>query len=118
MMSKVFVVFASCAALANAAVVPRQATLGGNIISVTGTGSVDIPTTQTQISASISKTTTCDLEKECSGKEAQQEVSKALSDVLDYLKGVDSVSKLTTNSVQLSPEYNYTASPPEITGYT
>lgn len=121
MLSRFLFVFATVAALTQAAVIPRasdSATLG-NILSVTGTGSVDVPTTETLVSASIQASTKCDTSKpahECSGQKAQQQVAQASQEVMDYLKGLDYVSELSTTNVQLQPQYDY-SNGQKLTGY-
>lgn len=87
-----------------------------NSHATSGTGHVDIPTTETKVSASIQKTITCD-DPSCNGSGAQEEVATAAKSVLDYLKSLDSVSELSTTNVQLQPQMNYTDSPPTLTGY-
>lgn len=111
MMSRFLFLFATLAALTQAAIIPREAVTASNIISVQGTGSVDIPTTQTLVSASIEKTTPCDPKNpnECSGRAAQQEVASVSKGVMEYLKGLDTVTDLTTTNVALNPQYDYPA---------
>lgn len=118
MASKFVVVLAAALAVAvSGAVVPRAAD-ANSILSVTGQGSVDVPTTSTQVAASIEKSVKCEEKQKCTGAPAQQAASKALTSVLDYLKTVDSVSKLTTTNVQLQPDYVYAdGQPPKLTGY-
>lgn len=48
-----------------------------------------VPTTSTQVSASIEKSVKCEEKQKCTGAPAQQAASKALTNVLDYLKTVD-----------------------------
>lgn len=112
-------VAAAFAVGANAAIVPR-ATDNSGLLSVTGQGSVEIPTTETQVSASVQKTTSCPDPKNCSGQKAQQEAAAATKSVLDYLKGTDGVTDIVTNNVVLQPQYDYSQdnSPAKLTGYT
>lgn len=106
------------AVVATVAATPRQpAAPTRNVLTVTGTGRVEVPTTLTRISATIEKTTECHQTTACSGRPAQQQVAAALTNIIEYLRSVRAVSDLTTTSVELTPQYNYTATPPVLVGF-
>jgi uncharacterized protein len=69
------------------------------IITVTGQGSVNIPSTQARVGLGV----------EIRGKnasEVQQEVAKRSNDIVNALKSRQ-VDKLQTTGISLQPEYNY-----------
>ncbi|MEY2976014.1 MAG: SIMPL domain-containing protein [Prochlorotrichaceae cyanobacterium] len=79
------------------------------VLSVSGYGSEPVLTTLTSVQLGV----------EAQGKtplEVQQEVAERSSAIVDYLKS-QSVSKLQTQSLNLSPIYDYSDSEQRIVGY-
>jgi uncharacterized protein YggE len=76
---------------AQAASVRSTDSTGANILSVQGQGSVEVPTTETVVSASVQKTVSCKdkAANKCSGQPAQSQASAAMADVMEYLKSVE-----------------------------
>jgi uncharacterized protein len=79
------------------------------IISVSGYGTERVPTSLAAVQLGV----------EAQGEtplEVQQEVARRSSSIVDYLKS-QSVSQLQTQSLSLSPLYDYSGNEPKITGY-
>jgi len=123
-MASKFLLLVSCLLVSShAAVVTRASStnevLSNQVLSVTGNGHIDVPTSEAHVEASVSKTVKCGSDaNKCTGAPAQTEVTAAFNKLLSYLDDQDGISKLQTNQVQLMPQYNYDKNPPQLTGFT
>jgi len=78
---------------------------------VSGRGTVEIPKTVSQVSLGVQVQTD-------TSEQAQQEIARRSSRVVQLLKDNPDVKKLETTTISLSPRYNYRNGKQEIVGYT
>lgn len=99
----------SCQAVSSNAQTPNLAS-AARTLTVSGTGTVNIPTTLTQVRLGV----------EIQGKTAQdvqQQIAKRSQMVVELLKS-RKVEKLETTGISLTPNYTYTDGKQRINGYT
>lgn len=87
-----------------------QAQQSERVLSVTGRGVNIIPTTLTQVSLGI-------VVEAKTAEAAQAEAAQKSTDVVEWLKSQQSVEKLATTGISLSPRYDYSNDRQTVIGY-
>ncbi|KAJ3242178.1 hypothetical protein HDU78_001496, partial [Chytriomyces hyalinus] len=110
MQTFVNILFALVASALLAPVLAEDAAAKGTSLSVTGTGSLTLPAECATIVVAIEKNGSTALEAQSGASKITAKVMKVLADL--------NATRVSTESMSINGIYNYTATPPVITGFS